>query len=268
MALGFWNKDPVERLSDRFSKIETAFEKLTKKTRHRPGADLSRTDPFGSFKIPLKDVRVCIRRMRHRSKRSERIDPLDVTLLKIAHSDLLTGLKTVGELRNPRGAPLFNNPLFVKVQNEVRELGNDIRLVVDEETKQDEAEMERNPYYKTPRILREAIKRKDSRLGRKLTLSGLDSWVVKFEGIDWQDEKMIDRVASIFILSHIAGQTWEIRRGSKTRGRSYEFVMHLPLLPGPEVLILNDLGPGDYYIAAKLPSWRIVWKFEWFDRMN
>ena len=94
----------------------------------------------------------------------------------------------------------------------------------------------------------------------------LDAWVVNFTGIDWQDRKMVDRVAKLFVLDNIPRQTWELRYRSRMPGRPYVLVVETFDLPGPEFLEVQRLPPAEYYIAATLPTWRIVWKMSWYSQ--
>ena len=131
---------------------------------------------------------------------------------------------------------------------------------------QAETDMEHSPYYQIPRILREAVKRRDSRLGKNLGLTYLDDWVMEFTGLDWQNSKMVKKVANLFILDHIPDQTWELRYRSKSPGRPYVLVMTIVDLPRPELLKVHGLPPAGYYIAATLPTWCIAWKMSWYSQ--
>ena len=266
MAITPWNNSLLRRLSNRVSRLESAFGQLTKAVRYDAHKDATRLYPIRAFIRQLRIVRVCCSRLVEGSRRSGRVDPLGAGQLSFAYESLEFALRPMGELGTADIGPLSRHPRFPKVREETSRLGESVRLVMKALDQQAEADMERSSYYEIPRILRQAIKRRDGRLVKNLSLTYLDAWVVNFTGIDWQDNKMVDKVANLFVLDNIPGQTWELRRKSRMPGRPYVLVVETVFLPGPEFLEAQGMPPAEYYIAARLPSWRIVWKMSWYPQ--
>ena len=170
----------------------------------------------------------------------------------------------MGQLHSRDRVTLSRHPRFAKVHEEISRLGEVVRLVMKASDLQTELDREHSSSYEMPRILREAVKRRDRRLAKNKSLTYLDAWLVDFTGLDWKDKKMVDRVANIYVLDNVPDQIWELRLRTKSPGRAYVCVKEMGFLPGPEFLEQQRLPPADYYIAARLPSWRIVWKMSWY----
>ena len=265
MAIKHSDNSSFGRLSKGVSKLEGAFGQLGKAIHYDASRDATRLYPIGAFINQLRDVRICCSRLQEASNRSAMIAQLGAGQLSFAYEALTFALRPMGELGTADIGPLSVHPLFGEVREEIRKLGESVRLVMRALDQQAEADMEHSSYYEIPRILRHAVKSQDSRLVKNLRLTALDAWVVNFTELDWQNKKMVDKVAKIFVLDNYLGQSWELRYRSKLPGRPYVLMLTTVHLPGPDAVELYSLPPAEYYIAAKLPSWRIVWKMSWYD---
>jgi hypothetical protein len=112
--------------------------------------------------------------------------------------------------------------------------------------------------------LRRAITRIDKRLARELRLRDLEreSWAAP--AIDWEDPQQVRQKARILVLTRRYDQVWEIRYRSKAPGRPLVHLLDVDKFPDPEYLakIEEHVGRYDeYYIAAKFPRWKLVWKY-------
>lgn len=264
MGIEFGNNGPSKRLVNGVRNLESAFDQLMNAVGHKTRKNTTCLSPVHSFMIDLRDVRFCSERLLKDERKSGRIDAHWASQLNSTYRSLHRGLRLVGELQTSDSGSLSNHGRFTRVGVELGKLGENIRLILKAMDRQSEAEFEHDPLYENSRMLRQAIRKQDRELGEKVRLKDLDNWATKFDGIYWQDRKMVDRVANLFILAGYPYQAWELRRRSASPGRPYLYVMVTADLPSPELLELLRLPAGEYYIAARLPSWRIVWKMSWY----
>lgn len=265
MATRLLNNSPLSRLSNRVGELEGVLEKLVNTFHYDAHEEATRLPPIDAFKSNLGRVRACTNGLRIDIQRSGRIDPTGASLLGYAYETLDFSLGLMGEIRTSDDIPLSRHARFAKIREETRRLGESVRLVTKALDEQSEADMEKDPSYVNSRKLRQAVQWHDAKLGRNLRLKELDDWLTEFSDFNWHDEKMVNRVAKLFVLGNIPGQTWELRCRSRLPGRPNVIVMETIDFPGPEFLEIQSLPPAEYYVAAKLPTWRIVWKMSWYD---
>ncbi len=128
--------------------------------------------------------------------------------------------------------------------------------------------METDPFYEEPRKLREAIRALDKHAAKDIKLQDLERWFSVFSAIDWHNPQQVQRVAKIYLLSREPFQVWEVRYRSDAPGRPWVLLIETATFPDMEFLAKCDETYGyreEYYIAARIPCWRIVWKASWYD---
>ena len=265
MATRLLNNSPLSRLPKRVGKLEGVFEQLINTFHYDVHNEAARLRPIDAFVNDIKKFRKCTDRLQIDNKKSGRINPLGASLLITSYESLNSSLRFMGELRTGDGVPMSRHPRFAKIREELKRLGESVRLVGNALEEQSEADREIDPSYVNSRKLRQAVERHDANLGRNLRLKDLDTWAANFTGINWFDGKMVKRVANLYVLGNIPDQTWELRYRSRLPGRPYVLVMVTADLPGPDFLEVHGLPLADYFIAARLPSWRIVWKISWYS---
>ena len=265
MATRLLNNSPLSRLSKRVGKLEGVLEQLINTFHYDVRNETARLRPTDDFVNDIKKFRKCTDRLQIDNKTSGRINPLGASLLITSYESLNSSLRFMGELRTGDGVLMSRHPRFAKIREELKRLGESVRLVGNALEEQSEADREKDPSYVNSRKLRQAVERHDANLGKNLRLRDLETWAVNFTDINWHDGKMVEKVAKLYVLDNIPGQSWEPRHKARLPGRPNLCVMVTADLPGPDAVALNRLPPGDYFIAARLPSWRIVWKISWYS---
>ena len=172
MSKNFREYSSIKRLPKDVSNLENAFELLLNTFRYDDHKNAPRLSPMSDVRRHLVDVRICLNNLLEISRGSGRIDTLAVSLLETSHTSLHLELRPLGELLINGEVPLSGHPRFAKVIQATGKLGESVRTVMKALDRQTEADMELDPYYEIPRILREAVKRRDSRLGEELRLKG------------------------------------------------------------------------------------------------
>ena len=113
--------------------------------------------------------------------------------------------------------------------------------------------------------LRKAIRSLDKEAARNLQLDRLALWVPEVLEVDLEDSKQVRRLARLYLLSQIPWQTFQVMYRSSAPGR--------PLVPldeghsfpdarAMERAVKDSGGERNIYVAARLPTWRVVWKIQ------
>ena len=106
----------------------------------------------------------------------------------------------------------------------------------------------------------------DKQLAREVSLSQLERWLAKLPILVdiYYEEANVNQLARLFALYQEPFQTWEIRYRSKLPGRRLVRLLFTTEFPGPEMLEQFDPNYDprrEYFIAATVPKWCVVWKY-------
>ena len=122
---------------------------------------------------------------------------------------------------------------------------------------------EKNPSYAATRKLRDAIKEFNKGIGKELTLESLERWESRPQ-FDADDSDQVRRVAEIYMLELMDGQEFEVRARSDRPGRPLVCLDISVTFPNEEQVAFGEQFHepyAEYLIAAKLPRWKVVWKY-------
>lgn len=205
MATRLLNDNPLSRLSKRVGKLESFLEQLINTFHYDAHNETTRLHPIDAFVSDFNNIRKCTDRLQIDNKTSGRINPSEASQLDAAYESLCFGLRHMGELRTGDGVPMSRHPRFAKIREELKRLGESVRLVGNALEEQSEADRGKDPTYVNSRKLRQAVQRHDAKFGRNLRLKELDDWLVEFSDFNWHDRKMVNRVAKLFVLGNILG---------------------------------------------------------------
>lgn len=162
-----------------------------------------------------------------------------------------------------RGGRPSQSPPFRDVYRRQVKLGEAIRSLLAPQTRRPQRiDPEKDPDYEQPRKLRQTIRALDKRAARNLSLEDLSRFCGTIPVFDWDDPRLLSRLARFYLASLEAFQVWEIRYRSRAPGRPLNLLTMTSELPDPEFLqACNEMyGAHDvYYIAATVPRWRVVW---------
>ena len=106
----------------------------------------------------------------------------------------------------------------------------------------------------------------DPQTGRRTARNDLALWLNLHDVPDWEAEFQLRRLAKLFLAGAQPFQQWEVRWRSNAPGKSSRLAMVDSRFPDSQYLDELEKAIGyhdDYYIAAQLPRWHIVWKTSW-----
>ena len=208
-----------------------------------------------------------VERLKVHRKRSGRIDTDVADGLNRTYYSLTSEVEVLESQEMTQGHILGRTPIFRDVRTRLKDLGNNVSKLNEAMERQTEAIMEKDPYHKPTRRLRDAVREVDKKLAKSVSLKDLDEWMVNFFLVNWEDPRTLQRVAKVYVLAQIPLQTWELRYRSDSPGRPLLLLAETSDFPDIEFLESYEANYGhhdEYYIAARFPSWRIVWKTSWF----
>ena len=119
------------------------------------------------------------------------------------------------------------------------------------------------------RRLFKIIQNLDSKMARSTSGHELAVWLNLHDVPHWEEEFQLRRLAKLFLAEAQPHQQWEVRWRSSAPGRPLILAMVDSRFPDDEYLGELETAIGyhdEYYIAAQLPRWRIVWKTSWNQR--
>jgi len=218
----------------------------------------------------LKDVSRSVRILEHERKTIGCLAAISVSSLSSSFIPLKEAARELDQGWVTRqGIPPSGCPPLQKIHQNINKLDSAIRRLMEQAAAYPRpTDMETDPFYEEPRKLREAIHALDKRAAKNLKLQELDRWFSVLPAIDWHNPLRVRRVAKIYLLSQEPFQVWEVRYRSDAPGRPLVLLIETVTFPDLEFLAKCDETYGfheEYYIAARIPCWRIVWKSSWND---
>ena len=123
---------------------------------------------------------------------------------------------------------------------------------------------EEDPRFEDARSLRTALVQVDRAVGRGADLLALDQWLNTAPSTDWRKPEQILRLAQIYALTLVPGQSWDVHYRSRAPGHPLVFVAKLSRFPNLDDLdyMSQQIGVDvELFVAASRPRWRLVWQF-------
>lgn len=261
-----WKRDRVGEVVRRQEHLEGAFQKAVGRlgSSHLEGFVRSLV---GQWHRDLLRVRSSIRALA-RERETQGLVTRDASYeLRDSFAAASRSAREFDKLVAIRGGRPSQFPPFQNVYRRQVKLGEAIRSLLAPPTRRPQRmDPDKDPEYEQPRKLRNAIRALDKRAARKLSLEDLARWCGRIPVFDWDDPRLLCRLAKFYLASLETFQVWEIRYRSRAPGRPLNLLTITSELPDPEFLqACNEMyGPHDvYYIAATVPRWRVVWLSSW-----
>ena len=193
-------------------------------------------------------------RQQNRSRSDYHMAMAGVTHINVIADHLSRSLRN----RRPRDTRLKG--LLREVLKAVQEANSALRLL---EQQREAARLE-SKYMP----LRDAIRKLNRPLARRLSSKDLEQWVRSFsdQGVELtlQDPTQRERMARLIVLACHPEQIYEILYRSSAPGRPLVPLIESGTFPSQDELDLADEMAGGHrtlYVAARLPTWRLVWTF-------
>ena len=252
-------RDPLSEVVKGTSRIEKAINDLASKFPQSAKNPSSAARQLIPLRILLRDMQHDLRSLRRESKARRVVSPIDTAALSYSFESIKAELRWLSSTQGLGEAFPFRHPLFKRAVEEAGRLEDEIdRLTA--------ANREKDPQYGIHRELRAAISVLDKKAAKKVNLEELEQWVSYFPPVDWEDPQTAPRVAKVYLLRLIRFQVWEVRYRSKAPGRPLVLLTATSDFPDSELLTMCETTYGylgEYLIAARYPSWRLVWRTSW-----
>ena len=257
----------VDKVRGEFKKLVKEAEVLAGVTQH--SGENRPLGPVHVLGIHLGQIKTTLRRLGSPGKGSR---PLLVDSITPLFSSVSSMKRETNRLRRGvvgrAGSPGKVAAAIRTVDNRLDKLHLVARRLVKDAKETRERQNAENPAYDTHRILRTAISRLDSKLGKELKLEDLDGRLDELPPFDEQDAEQVRRVAKIYVLSRITAQTWEVRYRSDKPGGRLALVAEFVNFPTREDIgwCVEQAGyRNEFVVAARLPRWQVVSKVQAWD---
>ena len=260
-------RDPLSEMTRRASRIEKAINDLAGKFSQNAMSPSSAAHQLIPLRDILKDMKRLIKNLSRERKVRGIISPLGASALSNSFESFKAELRWLSSKQVLGDAFPSRHPLFMRVIEEADRLDRGLeRLASATSWISGSVDSEKDPLYKTHRELRAAIVNLDKKAAKKVSLEELEQWVSYFPPVDWEDTQTAPRVAKVYLLRLIRFQVWEVRYRSKAPGRPLVLLTATSDFPDSELLSMCETTYGylgEYLIAARYPSWRLVWRTSW-----
>lgn len=225
------------------------------------------SDPIVQLYRPHDELRRYLRVLGKSRKTMGYLPPFHVSKLISSHRSLVTAVRAMNRDEEKWSQVLVpGQPIRNEITRHLKRLNSAFARLVEHVNRHPELHREAMDPMSLERCkkLHKAITGIDRRLAKKIRHRELemDSWAAP--EINWDDPKQVGKKAQIWLLSRIWYQVWEIRHRSKAPGRPLVHLMDVDKFPDPEFLVRIEEHVGrhdEYYIAAKFPRWKLVWKY-------
>lgn len=274
MAGFLWKRDRVSEVIRRYRNLEEAFQSAVRRLGPNYQKEAIRS-LLGEWRHHLNQLGRTVRGLAQKRTAHGRLTAGGANDLRDSFAAVSRSAReldqrvVIGKGRRPSETPPFR-----EVYHRHANLGKAIQsLSTPRVQRPQRIDLEKDPHYEQARKLRQAIRALDKRAAKNLSseylnLQNLAKWCERIPMPDWDDPRQLRRLARFYLASTITFQVWEIRYKSDAPGRPLNLLTITTDLPDPELLEQYDLGNGHhiaYYIAATVPRWHIVWKFDWND---
>ena len=110
-------------------------------------------------------------------------------------------------------------------------------------------------------VLRESVATVDKSLAGRLSVNELEEWTYSGPVTDFDNPQQVERLARLLVLDRVPDQVWEVRCRTSPVVRRLQLVGLWGGLPNMDDLwrIARDRNALEMIVAARRPSWRIVW---------
>ena len=257
-GLGLQMKAPIEDVLPGIGKLEKSCEKVLRA--------LGPKEPADGIAWSLKSIRQHLRSVRRESRvvntelrrwRRGRLSSID---LLIDDSRMLAGsLRALDRKMHPRMRGSFVD----RARRDVNTTYKAAIRLVDWATKQ-KARLD-GGHGRLEQILRIA-RFADPKGTRRLSRESLARWLSSYDIPEWEEEVELTRLAKLFAACSYPWQEWMICWRSEAPGRPLRSLPVDSCFPREE--LVRDLEDRfgrqeEYFIAARRPHWRIVWRSSW-----
>ena len=257
-----WGRHAVSRLIKDVKKLDEAVANASGKLKPRPQQSGASALSLKSAQLHLKEMSLRLKSLSQMHRAHGIIHPTGVAALVSIYQALRVELGRLGQQLTTEGTPLSQHPLLKEVYRKTTRLEPDIKKLmqeVDRDSVQSSSDIDDGMSVQ----LTAAIKKLDKKAAKNIQMEDLLRWCHDFLPIDWDDAELVLRMVRIYLLAQVPLQVWEVRHRSEAPGRPLILLTESETFPDEELLDFcnNTFGyHREYFIAARYPSWRVVWK--------
>ena len=257
-----WGHHPLSRLIKDVKKLDEAVVNASRKLKPRPQQSGAGVLLLKSAQLHLKEMSLRLKSLSQVHRAHGIIHPTGVAVLVGIYKALKVEMGRLEQQLTTEGTPLSQHPLLKEVYRKTTRLEPDIKKVmqgVDRQSGQSGTDIDDGMTVQ----LMAAVKKLDKQAAKNVQMEDLLRWCHDFLPIDWDDAELVLRMVRIYLLAQAPFQVWEVRHRSEAPGRPLILLTESETFPDEELLDFCNENYGfhrEYYIAARYPSWRVVWK--------